>query len=254
MKRLFTLFTFLAFVANVAVGSPEPGSAETARNTIEEWVQTQQLLSKERADWRQEKQTLQQSIGLLEEEIAVLTSRLRELDDEESETAAKGRSTQEENDRLLAASKEAENLVADLEKELQALRPYLPAPLKREAAQLFSRLDEAEERSVALSQRLQTVLGLLAEVNRFQRNVTLTRETRELEDGTRREVRTLYLGLAQAYFVDDQVRIAGTGRPKADGWEWVRDDEISGSVDRAVAILEKERPAAFVNLPVEVER
>jgi hypothetical protein len=253
MRRSGIVLLCFLFAAGPALASG-PAAAEIARQTLSEWVQARKLLAAEESGWRQDEAFLRQSIDLLEKEEATLQVRLHELQLADDQAADERRRLSEKNEALLAASREAAGMVAELENDLRDLRPALPQPLLREAAALFSRLDEAVERQVSLSQRLQTVLGLLAEINRFQQNVTLTRETREFENGARREVRAIYLGLALAYFVDDSESVAGTGRPLEDGWVWKRNDEIAPAVGRAVAILENRRPAEFINLPAEVTK
>lgn len=237
-----------------AATAVELAATESARQTIAEWVQTRRVLSEEESAWRQEEQVVRQSIALLEEETELLTAKLSELNANRERATREKEALGEKKEAFLAVSAEAGELVTALEEELQALRPALPPALEAEAGPLFSRLDEAGARSIALSQRFQTVLGILAEVNSFQRNVTLLRETRELDDGTRREMRTLYLGLAYAFFVDDHERIAGSGRPTASGWEWARNDAIAPAVARAVAVLQNQQPAEFIDLPVEVAK
>lgn len=244
----------LLFFAAGAVGGAEPEAAENVRQNIGEWIQTQRVQSDEKSRWREEKEVLEQSIDLLENESDLLTARLAELEERRDETADERRALNEQNDALLDSSEETEEWLARLEADVESLRPIFPPPLENQAAALLSRLDRADRESIEPGQRMQTVLGILGEVDRFQRNVTLSRETRELEDGTRREVNTIYLGLAQAYFVDDNGRIAGTGRPAGNGWEWTRNDELSAAVRRAAAVLQNERPAEFVDLPVEIER
>ncbi|MEX2380748.1 MAG: DUF3450 family protein [Opitutales bacterium] len=254
MKASCITFLYLFFAATLSGAASERASPEAARQTLAEWVQTQQVLSEEKTRWREEQQVLTQSIALLEKESDLLTARLSDLDAAGNETARERNELGEENEALLSASAEAEAFVAGLENEIRALQFLFPPPLQEQTAPLFSRLERAKRGSGELGQRLQSVLGILGAVNRFQQNVTLSREVRKLDDGSRREVQTMYMGLAQAYFVDESGRVAGTGRPAGSGWEWHRDDSIAAAVNRAVAILRNERAASFVNLPVEVPR
>lgn len=252
MKVNFLSF-FLLPIWSITAIAAETTPADNTRQTLAEWVQTQRILSDEKTAWRQEQDFLEHSIALLERERALLSARLRELEQEGDTTARERLSLTEKNEAFRAASGEAGELLALLEEELQLLRPWFPPPLQSRVAPLFSRLERAPDNADQTAQRLQSVLGILNEVNRFQRNVTLSRETHQFDDGTHREVRTIYLGLAHAFFVDDQGRIAGSGRPDENSWNWSRNDGIAAAVSRAVAILENQRSPEFVNLPVEMK-
>jgi hypothetical protein len=95
-------------------------------------------------------------------------------------------------------------------------------------------------------------VGVLNEVNKFNRDVTVTSELRPLPDGRTVEVQALYVGLGQGYYVSPDGKSAGYGRPGEDGWEWVAEDALASEVARAIKILQNEDVPAFVPLPVEM--
>jgi hypothetical protein len=251
MKEFSLLFSCL-FLTSVLLGTNQANTAEGALQSIGEWVQTQRILSEENARWRQDKALLTQSILLLEEEAQLLGARIEDWVVSNERSARDRRVLVAEIEQFRAGSAEAEELVTRLQSALEDLRPMLPRPLQARTEPLFARFGLAGGRPDDFAPRLQAVVGILGEVNRFQKNVTLAREAMEVEEGVRWEVRTLYLGLGQAFFVDKHERVAGVGRPGLDGWEWARNDGLASSVGRAVAVIEGRRPAEFIQLPVEV--
>lgn len=251
MKEFLVIFSCL-FLTSGLLGTNQSNATEGALQSIGEWVQTQRILSEETARWRQEEALLNQSILLLEEEAQLLGARIEDWVVATERSARDRRVQVAESEQFRAASAEAEELVTRLQAALEDLRPMLPGPLQARTGPLFSRFGLAGGRPDDLAPRLQAVVGILGEVNRFQKNVTLAREAMEVEDGVRREVRTLYIGLGQAFFVDERERVAGVGRPGPDGWEWARNDGLASAVGRAVAVIEGRRPAEFIQLPVEV--
>jgi hypothetical protein len=63
----------------------------------------------------------------------------------------------------------------------------------------------------------------------------------------------VYLGIGQGWCVGTAGRAAAIGRPAPEGWVWEPADEAAAAIAEAVAILEGERQAAFVQLPIRVE-
>jgi hypothetical protein len=125
--------------------------------------------------------------------------------------------------------------------------------LRQRVAPLSERLpDDSDRTEASLSQRFQNVIGILNEVNKFNRDITVTSELRTLSDGTVAEVQALYLGLGQAYYVTVDGSAAGVGRPGPEGWDWSSADEFAESISRAIAILRNEEVPAYVPVPVQI--
>ena len=90
------------------------------------------------------------------------------------------------------------------------------------------------------------------EVEKFDRQITIVTELKALESGEMAQVKTLYIGLGQGYFVDENAKYAGIVRPSAEGWtEEIRND-LAPRIRDAVKIYEGEKLAEFVPLPVEI--
>src|SRR5688572_10148139 len=58
--------------------SGPPKSLDAARSTLEKWVETQTIISKERKDWLQGKEILQSRIEAFKKEIAQIEERLKQ--------------------------------------------------------------------------------------------------------------------------------------------------------------------------------
>src|SRR5262245_8801390 len=82
-----TRTTLLAAATAAALGvslpvrgaGEDPASPDAARQTLAKWVETQQIISKERKDWQDAKEILTSRIALLEAEIASGQERLSEV-------------------------------------------------------------------------------------------------------------------------------------------------------------------------------
>jgi hypothetical protein len=227
---------------------------EGARAAIEKWVETRSVLSKERRDWALGREMLTGRVALLEREIEGLRARIRETEGSIAEADEKREALVRERDALKGSAEALEPILSDLEARTRALLRRLPDPIRDRVRPLSQHLpDGAESKKRALSQRFQYVVGILNEVNKFNREITVTSEVRTLGDGTTAEVTAIYLGIARAYYVTGDARAAGIGTGTAEGWAWTPSDESAARIAEAVAILKNEKVAAFVRLPVRIE-
>jgi hypothetical protein len=101
-------------------------------------------------------------------------------------------------------------------------------------------------------ERIQVIVGVLNELDKFNNSVTVFSEKRTNEKGEEVAVETVYVGLGAAYFVNAGDDFAGTGRPGQNGWEWTVQPELATPVREVIRIYRNERPARFVALPVGI--
>lgn len=243
--------------AGVASAAADPATVtatpESARAALAKWVETQQLIAKERQDWQQGKLILESRIDAVGGEIAALKVRLAETRRSAAEANEKKAGEVAENATLQKAGAELAGWVADLEKGLRSLQARLPEPLLQKIKPLLDRMP-ADPRStnVSLAERYQNVVGILNEVGKFNNDITMVTEVRTLSDGKPAEVRTVYVGLAQAYFVSPKGD-AGIGHPGASGWDWTGAREIAPRIEQVVEVLQNKAKPQFVPLPVNVQ-
>jgi uncharacterized protein YPO0396 len=241
----------LAFAAE----DPKTAAAtpDGARASLAKWVETQQLISKEKRDWQQGKQILQSRIDAVNGEIAALTERLAETRHNAAEANGKKAGEVAANDTLQKAGIELASWVTGLESGLRTLQARLPEPLLQKVKPLYDRMPaDARATNVSLAERFQNVAGILNEVGKFNSDITMVTEVRTVSDGKPAEVRTVYVGLAQAYYVSPKGD-AGIGRPGATGWEWSAAREIAPQIAQAVEVLQNKAKPSFVSLPVKVQ-
>ena len=138
----------------------------------------------------------------------------------------------------------------DLEDQIRSLIIKLPAPLLEEIQPLLLRLPEPEKDTrMSISQRLLTVVGTLNKIDKFNTGITLTSEIRSIGDKSL-EVKTIYYGLAGAYFASESAGYAGIGSPGEAGWDWEERPEYKKQIINLIDTYEGAREATFVELPV----
>lgn len=255
MKTPFLLALTLGatFVSPAVHAFESSDPLQNTRNVLDQWVETRQITSKEKSDWRIEESILQDTQSLLKNELTRLEETLTTL--QSSATAAdEERSTlTTEKEQLAAASHVVESTIGALETQMKATIKTLPEPLVNKIKPLIRRLPEdPDSTTLSLGERVQNIVGILSQADKFNTTITATSESREISTGKVVEVRTLYWGLAMAYFVDASGEYAGIGFPGKDGWEW---PEIAGSgpsIQQLLGVYEGSEDTQFVEVPARI--
>ena len=242
-----------ALVASQASLLAETNLSDT-RAVLDKWVETRQIISEERANWRTEKSILGDTVALLKNELERLDASLTDL--ESSATAADEERVNltEEKDTLNAASSVITDKLAALETALKRIVNSLPEPLVSKLKPLIRRLPEDPTNTkLSLGERVQNIVGILSQTDKFNTTVTMTSESREIEGGKIVEVRTLYWGLANAYYVDQSGTYAGLGYPTAEGWEWPKVEGTGPEIKRLLDVYEGSEEIQFVTVPAKIK-
>lgn len=227
-------------------------TAREAQNALSEWISVEKQISKDRSDWASEKEVLLNSIAFMKEE----SERLKEAIETAEQSASAGekkRQELEERRRLLDAAGEAmEKAVGQYEARIRALAATWPAAFVSQIDRIIQRIPSEEKAAeTPLTVRLQNLVAILSQFEKFQSMITKETGVQEVE-GTSREVTTLYFGFAYAYFVDSAGQFSGYGYPTDEGWKWESDEALAPSVTALVAIHDRSVDASFVSLPAKI--
>lgn len=242
----------LAFAACAACAQEE---LEAARQSLEKWLETQRLISKEEQEWRVGKELLQERVDLIRKESEALKGKIEQTRKETAEAAAKVAELKTQNEGLKVGVKALHDDIKNLELRTLAILPWTPEPVRQRVAPLSQRIPaNPAESKLSLSERYQNVIGTLNELNKAARELSVSGEVRKLADGRQVEASVFYIGLSQAYYVNEKSAVAGVGRLGPLGtWEWVEQNDLVGPVSQVLGIYKSEKPAAYVALPVSVK-
>ena len=232
---------------------PAPPTLEETRLTMDKWLETQQIISRERKDWQQGKEILLGRLELVKKEVATLEEKTRQAESSVAEADKKRSELLAENDQLKAAGAQLTEAVTGMEGEIRQMFKQLPEPIQTKLQPLYQRIPEDPAKTrVAAAERFQNILGILNELNKTNNEITVSYEVHNLADGKPSEVKAIYVGLAQAYYVSTRGE-AGIGCPTADGWKWEPSKAVARDVLTALEILEGKQSPAFVPLPVTLK-
>ncbi len=216
-------------------------------------METRQLTSKARTDWQADKETLEQTVALfgrelksVEEQSGKISTNNVQVEKERAEAEALKKSATESIER-------AREFATGAEAKISKLVPQLPVPLQEILRPLLNKIPaDASTTRMSAAERMQVVVGVLGELDKFNNAVSLFSEKRKNSQGEEVAVETVYVGLGAAYFVNDANNFSGVGTPGAAGWEWTTKPEIAASVRDVIRVYRNEHPANFVALPVTV--
>ena len=253
MKTKNKFISALAVAVWILPAHGEDPIRET-RHVLDQWVETKQILSEERNDWRLEKSILQDTQILLQRELDRMNAAIDDLEASATAADADRAALTEEKERQTAAAAVVKANIGDLETKVKAILTSLPEPLVDKIKPLIRRLpNNPENTKLSLGERVQNVVGILSQADKFNSTITLSNESREISEGKLVQVTTLYWGLAQAYFVDNSGSYAGTGKPGAATWEWTEIDGVGSEIKQLLDIYEGIGEIQFVQIPAHIQ-
>ncbi|MCG8525744.1 MAG: DUF3450 domain-containing protein [Opitutales bacterium] len=252
--KVFSVGAFLILGTAALVGQTQT-SKDRNFSMLEEWVEVEKTLTKERYDWEIQKQSIVDVISVYKQELEMLNEKIVEAQELTSSADEKKADLLEEQEQFREVEAKIEQIIIAQESQLKSIVKRLPKPLREEIAPLSQRIPaDSEKTSLSISQRLQSIVGILTQIDKFNTTVEVVPEQRKFESGDLVQVKTIYFGLSAAYYADHSGDHAGYGRPAADeGWDWTSDASIAVDVLDVIAMFEGGTTEIdFTSLPIKI--
>lgn len=245
------IIALLVITTQVAVAQ-SPLTA--TRTVVEKWVEARQLKAKLEADWQVEKEVISQSIDAYERELESTEAQISKVDTGQTQVVEEFEATTKEKESLTKYIDRLKEEVSRLEAKLTGLSKLLPLAVADRISPLLDRIPEnPAETKLSISTRMQNLLGVINEVDKFNGSVSVVSELRKNQSGAEVQTQVIYIGLAQAYFVDPSGEFAGSGTPSDNGWQWSIKPELAEKIQNSIDIYKGSQPAAFVGLPIQLK-
>ncbi len=251
MKRL----TFALWGASLSLACASPEALEDVRTTIGEWATAEKAISRETVQWQEDQVLLNDLLVVAGKRVAKLEAILAEHEGFVSTADAKRLELLDQSERVAEDIQQIERFLVKMEAGVRELKPRLPEPLQVELAPMYQRLPKnAAESTVALGERMQTVVSLLGKIREFDAKISISESIRELPGtGVEASFRTLWIGLGQAYYLAPND--AGYGTLGADGWEWHSRPELAEAIQECIALVEgRSTEPKLIELPVALKK
>jgi hypothetical protein len=230
---------------------------DQSKENMRLWLETEQKRQAEENAWKTDQEILTNyKEGLLAEKATYL----KQIEEAKQRAqAADQQSTDKisQRDQLIAAEKALAAHLRGLEEEFVKQVPALPTPLikmtkmsvgietlkKNLALPADQQTDDVGKRSANLTE-------MIAEVEKFQQNVTVSNELHKNAAGQEYNMQVVYMGLAAAYAVNEDASFALIGSPQAGGWKFTERNEIAADIKKLIVTATTEKDISFTPLPV----
>lgn len=247
----FALGVLVACLVSVVGRAADVGDTRT---TLEEWVLVEKTISTEREEWLEEKSTTEDLIGLLRAESETLKAQLEQAKSATTQSEERRGELLEDKAQLEQVAVTLKGKIDQYESAIREMQPVFPAPLMERIRPLLQRVPQSgRPTTLSLGQRMQNVVGILSEIDKFNGSVNLFTEVQELPDGRSAEVQVLYFGLGAAFFADASGNYAGVLVPGDTGWAPSIRPDLADSINAAIDQHQRLDQAAFLQLPFEVK-
>lgn len=236
-----------------------PPTADDLRTSVREWIETMREIQKEEDSWEKDSEVLKGYKEGLAKEIEDLKEQIAR-----AKTDRDG-ATKEDLDKVAKAetyAKAKESLASglhELEQGLVSRLPLMPAALAKEpkVAQMVEEVTKdaaltGDAAKQGIAKRLNNVLNLLSEVEKFQQAVHLRDELHKAPDGREFNMKVLYFGMAAAYAVNETGDFALVGKPTDGGWKFTERNDLAPRIRELVGVTTGDIDAKFVTLPIDL--
>jgi hypothetical protein len=141
-----------------------------------------------------------------------------------------------------------------MESRVKEMLVGAPAPVTKRVQVLSQQIpDDPDDTKLAITNRFQNVIGILNEINKFNSEIAVVSEMRELPGGGEAEVTVMYIGASKAYYVGGGGKFGGVGTPGKTGWDWTATNDVADRIALMIDVYNNKQVAQFVELPFEVQ-
>lgn|GEM_PF-884738 len=263
MVKTFGLLTALLVIglgSPLTAQQPAPPNAVAdsmgqTRALLQKWSETEKMIAAERNEWEQGKALLEGRISLVQQSIEDMKKKITEAEAKLADAKKNADEVEKEKQQIREASDALLTAAPELEKGVLAVIARVPDSVREKVKPLADRIPktEVEAKGKQAAERVQSVLGVLNELNKSNLEIASLLEIHDIGNGKKAEVKTIYVGLGQGYFVNAAGDIAGIGTPGTDGWVWKTDPSIAKKMIEVLDVMKKTISPKLVELPATLD-
>lgn len=241
-----------------------------ARSLLDQWVEVRQLIMKERADWAEAKAFKEGRVALMKRNIEDIRKQIDEKQLELEKFNAQITELAAKDQQLKDSAERVEQFITVVEARTLDLLKGMPEPLVKQTAPFAGQIVVAdadadaaatpgegqvqEAKKQDLSMRVGNATNILILVNKFAGKIVDEEDILTQADGVPMKVRVLYLGVSLGFYADDEGTTGAIGTAGPTGWVWTSvDAQTAAQIRKAIAVYDKDQPAQYISLPVEVK-
>lgn len=256
--RLLTLLSILSLSISPSSEAQQSeqldSSAAELKTVISERIKTQRQIAQSKSQWRADKSTLEFDLSRMKDELKFFKDSIQSLQSNESASLI-------ERDQLLSQKSALEEIekvwkerLPRLEKRVLQLAQRFPDPLARKVAPALKRIQPGSQTTSGFNSRLQAIVAIIGEADQFHSSVQMHNQMIELNGKESYQVTVIYVGLTQAFFVNEKGDLAGYGKPGSSGWTWEAQNKLGSRVQELIRIHQGELAPNWKNMPIEINQ
>ena len=211
---------------------------------VRQWVEIQKLRSKEKADWEEQKKSMEALNGIRSKEIEQIDVLIKAAGQRLTDATNKKNELLDEKDKLSIQRNVIEQRVIAIEKSLRNQLNLFPDPLVSKIKEELERIRDPNPES-SLQDRLRDAVAILSAASDFAYSMTVSNELRDIEEKSV-EVEVMYLGFSGAWYVSKNGKISGWGKASPNGWKWTEAKKVAQPLIEALEMYRKERAPDYV--------
>lgn len=261
MRALPLIIALLPGISAISLAQEgEESQTEKLKDSVREWIETMREIQQEEDSWEQDRELLDDQRTALRTEIEQLTKQVAEAKTEKEGADKESVDVVAKRDALVKAKDVLGEEVRTLEEEIVGKLAAFPEPLAEEprVKELMAQVRkdvtlQGDAAKGGLTKRLNNVLNLLSEAEKWQQTVHLKPELHVTSDGRKLNMNVVYFGLASAYAVDEEGAYGMVGKPTDEGWKFDERNDLAPKILEMVTVLNGDADAKFINLPIDLK-
>ncbi|HSV99991.1 MAG TPA: DUF3450 family protein [Sedimentisphaerales bacterium] len=248
------LFGALALAPLLAAAPAPMVSVSDLDALVGRWMDLRSAIADEKRSWQARQEQWQEEIRLLEAEKKKLRDDLEEFNRVASSAEQDRAGVLARKEAMAGALKDLHPVFDRAETRLRTWEPLVPVPLREGLAKGLTALPATQPQAdkQPLTERGQRTATLYTVIESLHHECHATQEILDTGAGQRRQVDVLYLGLARGFAVSTDDQWAAVGTPCEGGWVWQSRPEIARQVREALQVLNRQKTARLVTLPMQI--
>ncbi len=264
MNQIFCVKNTLAKGLALALLSVTPvAHSNSPEQLMAQWLNLEMQKGSLQSNWNRSRDNLDQRFVLLDAEQKRLSEILTQRKVATGEVDQRRLDLLQKQEKLEQDQAQLEGQLKKYTQRVQLIHPRLPPPL---SAQWNDKIALAAQENASLSERLENLLSLFKQFDEFNRRVALHIGALDIPMGDQAQstlTSQIYLGVSQGWYVSDDGKAFGFGRPTSTGWKWWHGAEAAKELGRPLdaetilrvrRMLENPTTAEFIALPVKISQ
>lgn len=253
--RFLTLLSALSLaISHSGYGQqsmPSESSSAELKTMISERIKTQRQIAQSKSQWRSEKAILEFDLSRMKDELKFFRDSIQSIQSSESATL-------DERDQLLKQKSALEEIeqawrerLPVLEQRVAQLAERFPDPLKQKISPALKRIQSSAPSTTGINSSLQALVAIIGEADQFHSSIQVHDQLIELNGNNEFQVKVIYIGLTQAFFVNDKGDLSGYGKPGSSGWTWEEQNKLGSRIQELIRIHKGELAPEWKSVPIE---